>query len=323
MSSELIIVIAKYLYIYLGFFLASVGSIGNLLTISVFVRRKKYRSLSSSTFLAGSTFGEQIALIASAFPDSLTYTLGYDFYSISIEMCKSTSFLYFAGGVMALTCMYLAAIERYLQTCRSPSHREWITLNRARLLVFLTILVSSAISIPFALYRNVTPNYQLCEYVNANFKRMVPLMYAIVGVPMPITLLSVFGFLTWRNLKTPTQRQRTGLATHKLHNQVVQMILIQTSIVVMSILPASLLQAYFLITGKSSQGTTALDHFILCITQLLLYVHSCASLYVYFVVSRTFRRQVKVMLCLKRHHSTRVLPFTEQTRPTRIQTIVW
>ncbi|CAF3005286.1 unnamed protein product [Rotaria sp. Silwood2] len=212
-------IIAKYLYVYLGFFLAFVGSIGNLLTFSVFVRRKKYRSLSSSTFLAGSTFGEQLVLLSSAFPDSLTYALNYDFYGISIEMCKSTSFLYFAGGVVALTCMYLAAIERYLQTCRSSSQREWMTLNRARLLVFLATLVSSGISIPFALYRNVTSNNQSCEYVNANFKRMAPLMYAIVGVPMPITLLSVFGFLTWRNLKTPTQRQRTGLATHKLNNQ--------------------------------------------------------------------------------------------------------
>ncbi|CAF3070036.1 unnamed protein product [Rotaria sp. Silwood2] len=316
-------IIAKYLYVYLGFFLAFVGSIGNLLTFSVFVRRKKYRSLSSSTFLAGSTFGEQLVLLSSAFPDSLTYALNYDFYGISIEMCKSTSFLYFAGGVVALTCMYLAAIERYLQTCRSSSQREWMTLNRARLIVFLATLVSSDISIPFALYRNVTSNNQSCEYVNANFKRMAPLMYAIVGVPMPITLLSVFGFLTWRNLKTPTQRQRTDLATHKLNNQVVRMILIQTSIVVLSILPASLLQAYFLITDKNSQGTTALDHFILCITQLLLYVHSCASLYVYVFVSRTFRHQVQVMLCLKRRRSTRVLPFTEKTRPTRNQTIVW
>ncbi|CAF3808301.1 unnamed protein product, partial [Rotaria sordida] len=52
---------------------------------------------------AGSTFGEQLVLLSSAFPDSLTYTLGYDFYGTSIAMCKSTSFLYFAGGVMALT----------------------------------------------------------------------------------------------------------------------------------------------------------------------------------------------------------------------------
>ncbi|CAF1183327.1 unnamed protein product [Rotaria sordida] len=57
----------------------------------------------STSSLAGSTFGEQLVLLSSAFPDSLTYTLGYDFYGTSIAMCKLTSFLYFAGGVMALT----------------------------------------------------------------------------------------------------------------------------------------------------------------------------------------------------------------------------
>ncbi|CAF4239852.1 unnamed protein product [Rotaria sp. Silwood2] len=322
MSSELIIVVSKYLYIYLGLFLGSVGSIGNLLTISTFVGLKNYRSLPSSTFLAGSALGEQLVLLSSAFPDSLTYMSGYDFYGTSVSMCKSTSFLYFAGGVIALTCMYLAAIDRYSQTCRSAARREWMTLYTARLLVFLAILVSSGISVPFAIYRNVTPDYQLCQYVNSIFKRIASLMYAIVGVPMPIILLSVFGFLTWHNLKASSQHQRSRLVTHQLNQQVARMILIQTSMVVVSVLPASLLQAYFLTTGKGSQGVTVADKFLLCTTQLLLYAHSCASFYVYLLVSPTFRRRVKIMLCLKQFHSTRVVAFTLQTNATRMQTII-
>ncbi|CAF1083115.1 unnamed protein product [Rotaria sp. Silwood1] len=248
--------------------------------------------------------------------------LGYDFYGTSINICKSTSFLYFAGGVIALTCMYLAAIDRYLQTCRSTARREWMTLYTARLLVFSAILISSGISVPFAIYRNVTANSLMCEYVNAIFKRMASLMYVIVGVPMPIILLSVFGCLTWQNLKTSGHHQRTRLATSQFNHQVIRMILIQTSTVVFSVLPASLLQAYFLITGRGSQGVTAVDRFLLCITQLLLYVHSCALFYVYLLVSPTFRRRVKIMLRFKRCRSTRVVAFTEQNNATRMPTII-
>ncbi|CAF2146067.1 unnamed protein product [Rotaria magnacalcarata] len=61
----------------------------------------------------------------------------------------SKHFYIFAAAVVALSCMYLAAIERYLQTCRSTYRRIWMTLFRARLIVFLTAVVSSGIRVPF------------------------------------------------------------------------------------------------------------------------------------------------------------------------------
>ncbi|CAF2013542.1 unnamed protein product [Rotaria magnacalcarata] len=140
-----LLVIIQYINIYIGLFAASIGTIGNILNIITFTCLKKYRIIPSSIFLAGASLAEQLTIIGLLFPQSIDYATGHDPRVMSSLFCKISSVLYTGGGVFALVCLYLAAIDRDLQTCRSAVKRQWMKMKSQHykdtsLLKFVTLI---------------------------------------------------------------------------------------------------------------------------------------------------------------------------------------
>ncbi|CAF3718967.1 unnamed protein product [Rotaria socialis] len=111
-------------------------------------------------------------------------------------LCKISSVLYTGGGVFALVCLYLTAIDRYLQTCPSAVKRQWMTLERALLLLCIFAFLSINLGLPFGIFRDVIPSIEQCDVVNAKFARLSFYFYAIIGIVSAGALLVVFGYLT-------------------------------------------------------------------------------------------------------------------------------
>lgn len=166
------VVIAQYLYIYLGFFAAIAGSIGNILNIIIFGCVKKYRVLPSSVFLAGASLGEELALVALIVPQSFASVTGRDVRAMSTIACKLSSLLYTGGGSLAILCLYMAAIDRFLQTSRSATRRQWMTLKKSRIIFFILVSIAVLVGLPFALFRDVIPTLHTCDYVSVVFTQI-------------------------------------------------------------------------------------------------------------------------------------------------------
>ncbi|CAM4835148.1 unnamed protein product [Rotaria magnacalcarata] len=215
-----LLVIIQYINIYIVFFAASIGTIGNILHIITFTCLKKYHTIPSSIFLVRASFAEQLTTIGLLFPQSIGYATGHDTRVMACLFCKITSVLYTGGGVFTLVCLYLAAIDRYLQTCRSATKRQWMKMKRALLLLCIFTFLSIGLGLPFGIFRDVIPSIEQ-------------------WIISPVALLVVFGYLTWRNVQQTQQRQATGQSSNNIAQQVTRMILIKTTAIVISVMPSA------------------------------------------------------------------------------------
>ncbi|CAM4843579.1 unnamed protein product [Rotaria magnacalcarata] len=215
-----LLVIIQCINIYIVFFAASIGTIGNILHIITFTCLKKYHTIPSSIFLVRASFAEQLTTIDLLFPQSIGYATGHDTRVMACLFCKITSVLYTGGGVFTLVCLYLAAIDRYLQTCRSATKRQWMKMKRALLLLCIFTFLSIGLGLPFGIFRDVIPSIEQ-------------------WIISPVALLVVFGYLTWRNVQQTQQRQATGQSSNNIAQQVTRMILIKTTAIVISVMPSA------------------------------------------------------------------------------------
>lgn len=104
----------------------------------------------------------------------------------------------FAGQIY-LTCLCLSSMERYLMTSRSVWQRELMTLKRVRLLSGFWTVVWICVGIPHAIFTFDFALLNLC-IPDSNFSTTLTYLNLAFSVVLPITILSVFGLLTWKNL---------------------------------------------------------------------------------------------------------------------------
>lgn len=184
---------------YVGAAIFFLGTIGNVMNIIVFTCLKSYRSLVTSTFLFGASLFAQVFLILSFGFRTLSKWAGYDIASRNEPICKFTLLLRTASIQIYLTCLCLASIDRYLMTSRSVRRRELITLRRARLAVVVCVVVWMCARIPYAIFSLTIPALNMCAQ-SLNFIDIATYMTLVLSVISPVTILSVFGILTWKNL---------------------------------------------------------------------------------------------------------------------------
>lgn len=299
MPDERIILVVQYLYVCGGFIVVAAGTFGNIVNVITFTCLKRYRSLTSSIFLAGVSFCEELTVIGLIFPVALGYATGIDPRAASRAYCKAGSILYTGGGSCALMCLYLTAFDRYLQTSRSATKRQWMTIRKALLLFCTSIFLSALISLPFGIFRDVFTDPLRCDYDSAEFNMFASFFYGGIGIAFPSILIGVLGYLTWRNVQQTQQRQTGSQNTNSIAQQVTRMILIQTTSIVISLIPAGAFQVYCIFTNKGIYQFTDVELLVFSITQVLVFTDAFISFYVYFIVSPTFRKSVKEMLCCK------------------------
>ncbi|CAM4817091.1 unnamed protein product [Rotaria magnacalcarata] len=115
-----LLVIIQYINIYIVFFAASIGTIGNILHIITFTCLKTYHTIPSSIFLVRASFAEQLTTIGLLFPQSIGYATGHDTRVMSCLFCKISSVLYTGGGVFTLINFFSqqtdAALQRHIRS---------------------------------------------------------------------------------------------------------------------------------------------------------------------------------------------------------------
>ncbi|UJR24034.1 hypothetical protein I4U23_026999 [Adineta vaga] len=154
-----------------------IGTFGNLLDIILFIHLESLNTLASSLFLLASFIGSQCVMLTATLLRIIFGLTGYDPLFSSLFLCKLRWMIGPASGAFSLTCVCLAAVDRYI-LARSQ-YRTKITLNQARLRVeelgntvwilieFLTyaiIFYAYLIASP-NLHRNIKKKFLLCIMV--------------------------------------------------------------------------------------------------------------------------------------------------------------
>ncbi|CAF3566742.1 unnamed protein product [Rotaria sp. Silwood1] len=116
---------------------------------------------------------------------------------------------------------------------------------------------------------------------------------------IPIIMFTLFGFLTYKQLKMIRNRQNTN-KNMNVDKQLSRMFLLMSATVVLSAIPYTVETIYYLIFANSSQQQTSYVLFFHIISSILFYTNAVCSFYVYYISTPNFRIQVhKIIFCQK------------------------
>lgn len=281
-----ILLAATSLSTYGGITMFTLGLIGNTLNILAFTCLKVYRSLSTSAFLTTSSLSGLIYLSFTLFRVAIANLIGYNAAARDNFLCRTTLFIPRVTVQISLTCLCFSAIDRYLMTSRSALLRALVTLKRARIAICLCVLIWCAYGVPNAIYAINYPLYNIC-IPTTDFGNTITYLNLVFAVAIPILILSVFGFLTWKNLD--------NAHLSSMNIQVTRMILLDIFIVVISNVPMGCFLIYA-VAYTSNRLFTPVETLLIYLAQLLSSTQSCGSFYFYFIVSPAFRRNIRQMI---------------------------
>ncbi|CAF1195605.1 unnamed protein product [Adineta steineri] len=262
--------VGTQLTIYVGSAILIAGILGNGINIFIFSSVRTYRNTPSTFyFLVGSIHNLLYLAI------NLTFRIvsvgsGFDLTRTSLAWCRARSFFLSTISVISFTCSCLATIDQFLATSQSAHLRRYSKIELAYRIVLVAMVVWYLQGVPWILYQNISPISNTCVRTNAIYAIYVSVYLLLVLCVIPVVVMIGFGFLTYRNI-----RLTIALAELRADRQLAKMTLIQVVLVIISIIPYGINNAYGLITTGMTKDANriSIESFVSTIVSLITYLY--------------------------------------------------
>ena len=312
--------VARVLLASIGLPMFIGGMIGNIVNSVLFTALPQLNKLSTSVFLVFSFIASELALLFGFLPQMIYRIGGSDPLTNYPILCKLRWYIGPLAASTALHCLCCAAINQYLVTSRRIRYHQWITRPRAYLISISIFLFWIGPLCPgFIFYTTATnsANVTLCTILDPIFAESNAYTSIIVYSVIPIVFLSIFSFLTWRNVRNGIIRRRL------LEQTVTRLLLAQIIMVLFTTVPNLFNQLYFLYTRTVPKDPVRLAQESIVSSLFTLFVYSTysCSFYVYIFTSKSFRETVRTICfqqgqrrpCSARSSSRHRLPASTKT----------
>jgi len=253
------------------------GVVGNGMDIFIFSSVRTYRKTPCTFYFLIGAIHNIIYIIINLPNRILASADNIDLSRNSTGWCKFQSFSIGYCGLTSVTCSCLATIDQFFATSRNVNVRLFSKIQLAHRLVIITIIIWFLHAIPTLVFSHVSPVTSRCSPSNAIYATYTPLYILILQCGIPVFVMIVFGFLTYRNMHLTR-----FLAEQHADRQLVRMILIQVFLVVISMTPYGCITAYNLITAQITKDVVRLEK-----ENLALNVFALVS-YFYYIVCFSF-----------------------------------
>jgi hypothetical protein len=208
----------QQIIIYFGSFTIILGVIGNTLNAIIFanVRATFARNFCSRYFIV-TAITDSLCLLIGLLSKILSNGFAIDPTVSSIVFCKFRNFFVNTAPLISTSFICLAAITQFFVTSRHASYRQKISLRLVRWTILFTVLFWTLHGLPYIILYTIrlsaTTNMPVCNSVNLIFNQYAAWMtYNILIFMVPILILVVFGYLTYRNIAStkpaPLNQQR-------------------------------------------------------------------------------------------------------------------
>ncbi|CAF1389094.1 unnamed protein product, partial [Adineta steineri] len=157
-------------------------------------------------------------------------------------------------------------------------------------------------SIPIILYYTVS-NTNQCTILSTTYLYYYLCIIQIIlhGI-IPIIFLSIFGILTFQQLKTIKTRHHHrpggGLSSDK---QLSRMLLLMSLAIILSSIPYCMEQIYEVMFIRDNRLKSSYFFLYHVISHILYYTNPVTSFYIYYISTPNFRIQVKKIIFCKTH----------------------
>ncbi|CAF3925775.1 unnamed protein product [Adineta steineri] len=310
-------VISHQLMIIVGIIMYILGFFGNILNICVFTKWSFSRKTPNENNANNRTGNSSLYLLATSIANFILilyplfvriYVDGYQNLvtpTSAVLLCKIRYYVLQTSLVISLACICLATFDRYLITARSVRLRQLSTTRRSTQIIILSITIFSALhSIPMALYYDKSSTGD-CSIVSLTYSNYY-LYFVIVclyGI-FPVCFLSIFGTLTYRQLKMLKHTNQNG--SLNIDKQLSRMLLFQCIALVFSYIPYCAQNIYFSKFVDKKVAPTGFNLLFRILTIILFYVNPVMSFYIYYISTPNFRRQVKKIILYLCHNRQRI-----------------
>ncbi|CAF1065438.1 unnamed protein product [Rotaria sordida] len=291
--------IAEDLFAYVGLTILLLGTIGNMINVISFARLESLKTLASSLFLLTSCIASQGVLVTGLLTRVIRGFSLIDPVYTSVVLCKVRWMIRTAAGAVSLTCVCLAAIDRYLSSCHNVRRHGLITIKRARWSIFISICFWSSIFSSYAVFYTA-PTPLSCTIANPIFAYFTSYFNLFHYSILPLSVLSIFCMLTWHNLgQQPATYIRGGI---RLYDQITRMLIAQSIDILITSFPNMIWQIYTVTSQSITKSSLrmAQENLINTICVLIGFSTHAITFYVYLLASSTFRKNVKDMLLRNR-----------------------
>ncbi|CAF3640427.1 unnamed protein product [Rotaria sp. Silwood1] len=249
----------------------------------------------NTVFLVASFVGSLVLLWSSRIPRSILTVTNVDILVGSIVYCKIRWLFGRWGLNMPITCVCLASIDRFLMTSSNIQYHRFITLKRAYIIVTIFSIAYLAICIPDGIYYS---GYLCTASANdrAIYKQFITYFNLIVTNILSLLVLIIFSLLTWYNFWSTRHQRRS-----RLQQQVNRMMLTEFTMVCITTLPNFVFNIYQQATQSvvKSQLRLAQENLWTNVSVAVSFTLHVGTFYIYIIVSRAYRRNVRTALCFK------------------------
>lgn len=305
------------LFRYVGLFIWLFGIVGNVLTILTLTSTKQFRSNTLSVFVIVISAINIFILAPHVGLIVLSTFLDFSPRSTYTSWCKVYAYIYYSSVYISIALLAVATIDRWLSTSRSVQLRSFSSIRNARIMIGSVILFFIFLLIPHPIYSEIlfdpTRNSTKCDRPDGIYRIYVNYGLVIFVHAIPITIMIVFSYLTYRHLSTVNHNQRPRGITmkHRINIQMTRTLFIQIILFLIFIIPnwiITILYPTFIATIIQRSAERIAIEMLANNLSMLLYCGSFAdTFYIFLIVAPTFRRNVKLLLRFQ-HGNNQVAP---------------
>ncbi|CAF0915213.1 unnamed protein product [Adineta ricciae] len=299
--------------IYAGSVLFSLGFSGNIVTIYIF---RKARNTPITFILIMLSIANCLSLIVGLLNRILVAIVGIDPTLVSPIWCKLRVYIGQTSVLICQSCACLASVNCFLTTSRDIHRRRLVSLTRSRLSVLLIVILwlvhglFNPILTELVIIPGKSSTCSLTNLIATTYTGFF-LRPILIGV-FPISILSIFGMLTYRNLHLMHHRRR-------FDQQIVcKMLLFQMIAYVVGTAPYASFYAYQTISSTLRVKSTierAQESLSLDFINIIFYTPQASPFYVYYLSSGIFRKQVKDLFTFCAHNRVTPIAGNDNTEP--------
>ncbi len=215
-----------------------------------------YKSNPCSLYMLAKALLELNALIVGLGTRILAAGFQIDWAVINRPWCKLRRCWITMNNVISFSLLAMQSIDGYFCSSSSARLRQKSNIICARRIVIGILTLGFLHSVPFFFYQDLIVTLTgaaACNTINATYNQyQLYFINLCLYVVIPVTVISVFGLLTYRNIRSINmQQQRRTLST--LVRQMIRMSLYNIVIVIVFVTPYGIIQLYALLTTGVAQ----------------------------------------------------------------------
>ena len=296
--------ISNQIMIFAGIIMYLFGIFGNILNIRVFSIWSRSPKHSTKHHRRGRTSNSSLYLLAASCSNLIVimYPLltrimfdGYQFHVFIF--CKLRFYMLHTFDLISLICICLATFDRYLISSKKVRLRKLSTRRqRTKLIILILSCLIGIHNIPIIIYFQVSDHGQCVILARSYLYYYLYIIQICFHGICPIVFLSIFGILTFVQLRKIERRNRhrrhsqRGLSSDK---QLSRMLLLMSIAIILSSIPYCIEQCFNVMFMYNLTVKTSYFYFFHVLSHALYYTNHVSSFYVYYMSTPNFRIEIR------------------------------